>query len=130
MSHSRIYLLLLLASASWAAKPTHIDVKAELLINGKVVAGPRVVATAGESAAIRVGDARGKNHTVMTVNARPADPKMDEILLDLDLEYTAGERVIRTRPQIYAKAGEEALMTLEESTKDEKIQLRVRAKPQ
>jgi hypothetical protein len=38
--------------------------------------------------------------------------------------------VIRTRPQIYAKAGEDDLMTLEESTRHEKIQLRVRAKPQ
>lgn len=130
MSYWSKYLLFVLASCASAAKPSQIDVKAELLINGKVVAGPRILALPGEPAEIRVGDRSGKTRTVMSVKVRPADPKMEEIILDMDLEYAAGDRVVRTRPQIYARAGEEALMTLEESTKDEKIQLRVRAKPQ
>lgn len=49
-----IHLLLLVAVSAHAAKPARIDVKAELLINGKVVTRPRIVALPGEPAELRI----------------------------------------------------------------------------
>ena len=123
-------LTVFLSLAAQAAKPAKIDVRAELLINGKVVTNPRIIALPGEPAELRQSDRSGKTRTVFSVTAQPADAKMEEIRLDMDLEYAAGDRIIHSRPQVIAKAGDEALMTLEESTKSEKIQLRVRARPQ
>lgn len=103
-----ILLSLFISSAvAFAARP-RIDVKTELSINGKIIPRDRIR---------------------MKVNAKATSEKMDEIIVDMDLEYKSGERVIRSTPQVYARAGTEATMILEESTKEEKIQLRILARP-
>lgn len=106
-----------------------IRVEAQLLVNGKVVAAPSVLALAGERASIAVGHIGGREQMRMGVTANSADPRMDEIVLDMDLKFMNGDRQIRAKPQVYVKSGVAALMTLEESTPKEKIQLRVTAKP-
>lgn len=83
-----------------------IRVDAQLLVNGKVIPNTRI-----------------------HVNAKMVDPKLDDIVLDMDLKFSVGDRQIHASPQVYVKAGEEALMTLEESSAKEKIQLKVHAKP-
>ncbi len=106
-----------------------IRVEAQLLVNGKVVSTPSVLALAGEKAQITVGAAGGKDMMRMKVLANMADPRMDEIVLDMDLKFTNAGREIRSSPQVYVKSGVAALMTLEESTPGEKIQLKVTARP-
>ncbi len=106
-----------------------IRVEAELLVNGKVISAPRIVALAGEPASISVGQVGGKELMRMDVTAKPTSSKMDEIILDMDFKYVVGDRVIKSSPQVYVKSGLDAVMTLEESSASEKIQLRVMAKP-
>lgn len=122
-----ILILLLLNSTAWA-EGSSILVKTEWLVNGKSIGKPELRVLPGEPRVISHG--AGKKESMrMKVLARPADEKMDEIFLDLDFRYQAGERTIHSTPQVIAKAGDEAFMTLEESTKGEKIQLKVMAKP-
>lgn len=90
-----------------ATKAPRIDVKAELSVNGKTVPRDRVR---------------------MKINAHPTDERMDEIVVNMDIEYKVGDRVIRSTPQVYTKPGSEAVLTLDESTKDEKLVLKVMAK--
>lgn len=110
-----------------AATPSKIDVKTELLLNGKVIANPRFMATPGKEATIT--QTRGRDTVKIKVSAMPTDAKMDDLKLDFDLEVTAGDRTIRSQPQVFAKSGSEAVMTLEESTKEEKLQFRILAVP-
>ncbi len=118
---------LFLNSAGADTKPQQLMVEADLLINGKSISRPRVITLTGEPSYIEVG---GRNFKVMKMGvlAQPGD-KIDDLVLDLDFELHAQGRVIRTSPQIYAKAGVPAFMTLEESTPEEKIQLKVLARP-
>lgn len=104
-----------------------IRVEAQLLVNGKVVSSPRIVTVAGERAEI---SQRGlKDQIRMGVTPTPSNSKMDEIVLDMDIKFVSGERVIHSSPQVYVKAGVDAVMTLEESSATEKIQLKVMARP-
>ncbi len=103
-----ILLSLFISSAVVLAARPRIDVKTELSINGKIIPRDRIR---------------------MKVNAKATSEKMDEIIVDMDLEYKSGERMIRSTPQIYARAGTQATMVLEESTKEEKIVLKIVAKP-
>ena len=121
------FLLFISAASASAAKP-RIDVKAELLVNGKVIASPRIIAKSGEFAEITQGARNSKERIRMKILAAPTSEKMDEIMVDMDLEYIVGERHLRSKPQVIAKAGSEATMTLEESIKGEKIQLKLTAK--
>jgi len=102
-----IFLLLVIASAHAMASTPRIDVKTELSVNGRVIPRDRIK---------------------MKVKTKPTSEKMDEIIVDMDMEYKVGENIIRSTPQVYAKAGSEATMTLEESTKEDKIVLKVLAK--
>lgn len=108
MKNLILIVLFISSLAALAARPK-IDVKTELSINGKIVPRERIR---------------------MTVKAHPTDERMDEIVVNMDLEFKSGERVIRSTPQIYAKSGAEATLTLDESTKDEKIVLKVMARPE
>jgi hypothetical protein len=125
----RLAILILLAGSlsAWADNSS-ILVKTELLVNGKSIGKPQMRVLAGESAEIQIG-ARSKEPLRMKVLAKPIDGKLNEIFLDMDFEYYSGERQIRSTPKVIARAGDEAIMTLEESTKGEKIQLRVMATP-
>jgi hypothetical protein len=124
-----ILILFACGAGTWSAEQSRIDVKTELLVNGKSLGKPHLRVIANEEGEMTVGT-REKNRMRMKVLARPIDGKLDEMLLDMDLEYNSGERQIRSKPQVIAKAGSEAIMTLEESTtKGEKIQLKVLAKP-
>ncbi len=99
------------------------------MINGKVVSSPTIHTLAGERAVITQSSLDQKQTVRMGVMANMADPRMDEIVLDMDLKFTNAGKEIRTSPQVYVKSGVAAVMTLEESTPNEKIQLRVTAKP-
>lgn len=110
------------SQAVFAAKD-QIKVEAQLLVNGKVMSSPKIVALAGEPASVST------NHMRMNVTAKPADVKMEDFVLDMYFKYVYGDRTIESSPQVYLKAGQEAIMTLEESSAGEKIQLRVNARP-
>ncbi len=104
-----------------------IEIQTELLVNGKAVASPRVLASVGEPATVRTQT--GSQLSKLKILAKPTSYDPDEIMVDLDLDFDTPTRRIQTNPQIVAKAGTEALITLEESTNDEKIQIRVLAQP-
>lgn len=122
------FLMFISMQAALAARP-RIDVKTELLVNGKVVASPRIIAVSGESAEITQGARNSKDRMRMKILAKPTSEKTDEIMVDMDLEYTVGDRRLHSTPQVFARAGQQATLTLEESTKEEKIQLKITAKP-
>ena len=106
--------------------PSSLRVQAEILINGKVISSPSVVAIWGERALISAGQTGAANPDLhMEVLAQPADERFHEVLLDLDLKFKLGERAFRSSPQVYVKPGERAVLTLEESSAQEKIQLRI-----
>lgn len=104
----KLIIFLSVITSALASTP-RIDVRTELSVNGKVIPRDRIK---------------------MKVKAVPAADNMDEIVVNMDMEYPVGAEMIRSTPQVYAKAGSEATMTLEESTKEKKIVLKVMAKPQ
>jgi len=117
-----------LMSGATFASTQQYRVQAQLLINGKVVAQPQILAQLGQRAETHQGAIGANEQMRMSVLANALDSKGEELKLDLDLKYISGRREIHTKPQVFATAGSEAVMELEESSATEKIQLRVLAK--
>ncbi|MGE4133421.1 MAG: hypothetical protein AB7F86_17395 [Bdellovibrionales bacterium] len=123
-----LMLGLMMAGSAWASRP-EFNVKAELLLNGQVVAAPRINARAGRTARVSSSMGSSGDRVRFAVTPSMSSEVGDELVLDIDLELRRGDRIIKSSPQVIARAGSEATLLLEESTKQEKLQLRILAKP-
>jgi hypothetical protein len=112
-----------------SADPQQYRIQAQLLINGKIVSQPVFITVLDESAEVTQSDKGGTEKMRMSVVTHRFDVTGDELKLDMDLEYISGKRTIRAKPQVIATSGTEATMQLEESHDNEKVQLKVLARP-
>lgn len=97
-----------LAFAAYAAKlPGKYDIKASILIDGKVVSNPRIVTIEGESATIEIGQGSKENGNFIHLDlvAREAhQPTEGRIHLDLEFKYIAQGQTVHARPQMMVNA--------------------------
>jgi hypothetical protein len=120
-------LIFLTVLSAWA-DPSSVLIKTELLVNGQTVSRPQMQVLTGERGEVQVYG-QSKDLMRLKILAKPVNGKLDEIYLDMNMEYKSGSRTISSRPTVIAQSGSEAVMTLEESTPGEKIQLKVLATP-
>lgn len=130
----RALVLLFLAASGisvFAAKPQDVMVTAQVFVAGKLVYSPRVITKVGQPASITEKQTGQDNQVRMGVVAHPVTAKAmkDSYLIDLDLDVMKDGHSYRAMPQVLAKAGSEAVISLGPDADRDQVQVKLVAEP-
>ena len=110
---------LFISTSLWASTPGY-DLKLELSLDGKVVASPRIVVQEGKVGTLT--QESGDNKIFFEIVASEGEIQGNRgilLKLKIGLINNDGSRTIISQPQILAKPGEEAHITVGQDDKEE-----------
>jgi hypothetical protein len=110
------------------AAPQEYQITAKLFVDGKLVSSPRISTLSGEQSEVTQSSDDNQNQIALGVTAFdyqfPDNRAQDGILMDIDFEYKAGAKTIKTSKQVIAEPGAETVFPL---GSDDSVQLKVQA---
>ncbi|MGE0528098.1 MAG: hypothetical protein AB7G93_01540 [Bdellovibrionales bacterium] len=94
-----------------AASNSFYLIEAKLFVDGQLISSPRISLLAGEPSEIST---RSEDQTLMmrVVAEERAEDVSSHVFLKFDIEYTADGRRVRSSPQLLAKAGSQATISV------------------
>ena len=130
MNRKAFLVLTLLSATTWAA-PTQYRINSQVYIDGKLVSSPKIITMANETAEIRQTTDNTEGASDIRVRVTPSefqnDAIPDGILMKFEVEYKAGNRVVKSSPQIIARSGSEAEVTVGRTPGQDDLKLKVTA---
>lgn len=125
-------IALLISATSFAAStPTVYRINSQVFVDGTLVASPRIVTLANQAAEVKQASDDDNKPAMVRVKVVPSDAQhekiKDGILMNFEVEYVAGSRKIKSSPQILAKPGSEAIISLGQAQGHEELLLKVTA---
>lgn len=127
MKISILIISLFLSSIAMSATKS-FDLKMELSIDGKHVSSPHIISLPNQKASITQRDDNKKEESFIEVTA--SDVTNDKIKNGIFMKFVVGynkegQRKIISQPEILAKAGEEAEITVGSDDATETLKLKV-----
>lgn len=120
----------LLSAIVVQAAPTTFKIQSELYIDGKLVASPRITTLAGEQASIEQSSDQNPldRLKISVIPSNMSHEKMkDGIFMQFEVQVQSGEDKLQVSPQILAKSGSEAVITIGSTDDDHEIMMKVMA---
>ncbi len=121
------FLTVFLFALTAYAVPQQYQINVKFLIGGVLVSSPKMLVNAGEAAEIvqtlENSDKKFKMKLVATDKSN--DKLKNGILMNFDIEYTEGDRTVKTSPKILAKAGAESSIEVNNENYKDDILLKV-----
>jgi len=119
-------LVALSCTTTFANNTNRYIIKTQILVDGKVVSQPQVVATENEAAEVSLVNDPQNEVKMRVVASDVADEKVkDEILMKFNVEYNSPTRMIKASPQVLMKQGSEATVRLANRQGDHDVQMKV-----
>lgn len=109
------------------AAPTKYRIESQLFINGKLISSPRMTTNKGLPAEVSQvsEDSKEKMNMKVIVSDLSNEKIKDGILMKFDIEYSRGDQTIRSSPEILAKSGSEAMVSVGKTQTQEEVTLKV-----
>ncbi len=123
MRHLLLALGLISIGAQAAPKQFVIDTK--LYVDGKYVAGPRVVVDSGKEAEISDSSRNQKLNIKIRASEMSSKEVKDGILVKLAVNYVSGVRTVKVSPQILARNGSESVLDFADGSRGQDVTLKV-----
>lgn len=117
----------LFVAAAAHATPNTYRIDSQLFIDGKLISSPKIITNAGESAELtQVGNNPNDKLSFKVVPEDFNNDKIkDGILMKFNIEYIYGSRSVKSSPQIIAKSGSEASISIGKMQNKEEVLLKV-----
>jgi hypothetical protein len=121
------FLLLFLAPLAASAATTEYDIQAQLFVEGKLVASPRLLTVPGEPAELSQMTDTSKDKIRIRIIATDDSHKIENgIALKFEIYYRKGKKIVESSPEITAKPGEQNTLDIGKAN-HQNVELKVRA---
>jgi hypothetical protein len=121
-------VILFISSSVWAAPLYRIQ--SQIFMNGKLLSVPSIITQTGETAEISQSIDQEPPEE-MRLSVRPSEvsnEKMkDGVLMQFQIDITSGGQTFHAAPQITAKPGSEAVVTIGKNKENDEFTLKVLA---
>lgn len=123
-----IGFLFLITSTSLAVQHKY-RIQSQILIDGKVVSTPNIITMENEKANIQQVIENPDQEIKLEVIASELnnDKIKNRILMNFDVHYVSGNKNIKSNPQVIAKSGSEAIVTIGGKENSPELQMKILA---
>lgn len=105
---------IILASTSRASTKTPVyDISSKIIIDGKLISSPRIIAKANQPAAMSVTDKSGTGNLIVRLIATEKSKKA--INIKFDVQYKNGSELVETKPEFILRPNQKGSILLSSS---------------